>query len=482
MTAIDTFAAGAAGDSTAPDTPAARRARGKAVRKQVERSAHAGWEPPAGRADPVDLLASQDATRVPELVPLRHERMLASPFTFFRGGALLMANDLAGLPRTNLDVQLCGDAHLANFGAYAAPDRRLVFSLNDFDETLAGPFEWDVKRLATSFDIAGRDRDFDRRHRDTIVQTAVSSYREAMQEFADQRVLDVWYTRLDIAEIEQRHRREASKRQLKTFDKVVSKAQSKDSLRAAAKLTHPVDGVLRFRSDPPLVVPVEELVPDRDARDITDAVGATLDTYRASLPDDRQHLLGRFRYVHLARKVVGVGSVGTRAWVVLMQGRDIDDPLLLQVKEAQQSVLETALATSPYDNHGERVVAGQRLLQSASDILLGWTRTEGIDGVERDFYVRQLWDSKGSARIDKMDPDGMQLYARVCGWTLARAHARSGDAAAIAGYLGSGHSFDRALSAFAAGYADQNERDYATVRAAVDAGRLGNGSPGANES
>ncbi|MBY5161313.1 DUF2252 domain-containing protein [Salsipaludibacter albus] len=461
------------------DTPAERTARGKGVRAEVPRSAHAGWEPPAGRADPVDLLASQDATRVPELVPLRHERMLASPFTFFRGAALLMANDLADRPRTGLDVQLCGDAHLSNFGVYAAPDRRLIFSLNDFDETLPGPFEWDVQRLATSFAVAGRDSGFRRKHRDRIVRTAVQSYREAMREFADQHVMDVWYARLDVDEIERRHRGEASKRQRKTFDKVVSKARTKNSLRAADKLTHDVDGVLRFRSDPPLVVPIEELVPDRDARDVSAAVGAALDTYRASLPNDRQQLLGRFRYVHLARKVVGVGSVGTRAWVVLLQGRDTSDPLLLQVKEAQQSVLETALGPSSHDNHGERVVAGQRLLQAAGDILLGWTRTEGIDGTERDFYVRQLWDNKGSARIDRMDDDGMQLYARICGWTLAHAHARSGDPMAIAGYLGSGTSFDTAIASFAADYADQNERDYAAVRAAVDQGRLSSEPPAA---
>ncbi len=449
-----------------------RRAAGKSVRAQVPRSAHAGWQPSPDRPDPVDLLTGQDRERIPELVPVRHARMLASAFTFFRGSALLMASDLSTLPRTDLTVQLCGDAHLSNFGVYAAPDRRLVFSLNDFDETLPGPFEWDVKRLAASFAVAGRDRGFEPSRRRKVVRRAVRAYREAMSDFAERRVLDVWYARLDVEDIERAHRDQVGKKQLRTFDKVISKARSKDSLRAADKLTEVVDGTLRFASDPPLLVPVEELVQDNDQRDVREALGEALATYRASLPADRRHLLGQFRYVHLARKVVGVGSVGTRDWVVLLQGRDGDDPLLLQVKEAEASVLERFLADSEYANHGERVVEGQRLLQSAGDIMLGWLRTAGIDGVERDFYVRQLWDAKGSANIAKMSKAGMKVYARLCGWTLARAHACSGDPVAIAGYLGSGRSFDDALADFAEDYADQNDRDHATMLAAVEQGRL----------
>lgn len=473
----------AAAESTAFEAPPAtvtdRRQAGKAVRKRVKRSDHGAWEPPPDRPDPVALIAGQETTRVPELLPLRHERMLASPFTFFRGAALLMASDLAPLPRTDLTVQLCGDAHLSNFGIYAAPDRRLVFSLNDFDESLAGPFEWDVKRLAASFAVAGRARGFGASDRAGIVRTATKAYREAMADFADRRALDVWYARIDVEDILERHGDEASKKQRRSFQKVITKAQSKNSLRAAGKLTHTVDGRLQFKADPPLLVPVEDLLGDDDALDLAQAIGSVLDEYLASLAHDRRHLLKGFHYVHLARKVVGVGSVGTRAWVLLLQGRHDDDPLLLQFKEAQASVLEEFLGPSELANHGERVVSGQRLMQSASDILLGWVRTAGIDGVQRDFYVRQLWDEKGSADIDKMKPASMGVYAQLCGWTLARAHARSGDAAAIAGYLGSGKTFDKAMAVFAEDYADQNDRDHAAVQAAVQDGRLAAPTSGA---
>ncbi|HKJ54787.1 MAG TPA: DUF2252 domain-containing protein [Nitriliruptoraceae bacterium] len=463
---------GASSFDRPPDSEADRRAHGKAARKRVKRSAHAEYAPRPDRPDPVSLIVGQESTRVQELLPLRHERMLASPFTFFRGAALLMASDLSERPTTGLTVQLCGDAHLSNFGIYAAPDRRLVFSVNDFDESLPGPFEWDVERLAASFAVAGRARDFSRKRRRRIVEAAARSYREGMEEFAQQRALDVWYSRMDVDDIEARYGSESSKRQRRSFAKVTTKARSKNSLRAASKLTRVVDGRLRFISNPPVIVPADELLGDHDAQAVTEAAGAVFEKYRESLPDDRQHLLENFHYVDLARKVVGVGSVGTRAWVLLLQGRHTDDPLVLQLKEAEASVLEAYVGASDYDNHGERVVAGQRLMQSASDIMLGWTSSVGTDGIERDYYVRQLWDQKGSADVDGMRPSAMTIYAQVCGLTLARAHARSGDAPAIAGYLGSGTNFDRAMASFAEDYADQNELDYAAMKAAVDDGRL----------
>jgi uncharacterized protein (DUF2252 family) len=420
----------------------------------------------------VDLLHAQAASRVPELVPVRYGRMLVSPFTFYRGAAYIMAADLATGPRTGLDAQLCGDAHLSNFGTFAAPDRRLVFSVNDFDETLPGPFEWDLKRLVASFAVAGRDRGFDDKQRRAINLTVTRVYREAMTHFAGMRTLDVWYARLDIEDFSARYRKLATPKQIRRFDANVEKAQSKDSLKAFAKLTRMVDGEPRILSDPPLITPVEDLVDAKDHARINDQAREIVRDYRATLTEDRRRLVERFRYVHAARKVVGVGSVGTRAWIMLLLGRDGDDPLLLQFKEAQPSVLEPFLGASGFDHHGQRVVEGQRLVQSASDIMLGWMRTTGLDGAERDFYVRQLWDAKGSALVDVMNPSAMDFYAQVCSWTLARAHARSGDAIAIASYLGSGDTFDRALASFAERYADQNERDYAALQAAVASGRV----------
>jgi uncharacterized protein (DUF2252 family) len=398
--------------------------------------------------------------------------MLVSPFTFFRGRAYLMAADLAGAPRTGLHAQLCGDAHLSNFGVYAAADRRLVFSVNDFDETLPGPFEWDVKRLVASFAVAGRDRGFDAKQRGVVARAASRAYREAMAEFAGMRTLDLWYARLDVDDIVRQFAWDATPQQLRRFERNLSKARAKNSMKAFAKLTEVIDGELRIVSDPPLITPVEELVGEGDRAALHERAREIVRTYRHSLPPDRRHLLERFRYVHGARKVVGVGSVGTRAWIMLLLGRDDDDPLFLQFKEAQPSVLEPFLGKSRLRHHGQRVVEGQRLMQSASDILLGWYRTPGLDGVERDFYVRQLRDAKGSALVDVMDPSTMGIYARVCGWTLARAHARSGDAVAIASYLGKGNAFDRALATFAERYADQNERDYAALQDAVAAGRV----------
>ena len=453
-------------------TPAVRTARGKAERAEVPRSAHAAWEPGPNRRDPVELLEQQAQTRVPELVPIRYGRMLVSPFTFFRGAAYLMASDLSDGPRTGLHAQLCGDAHLSNFGAYAAPDRRLVVSVNDFDETLPGPFEWDVKRLVASFAVAGRDRGFDDRERAAINLTVTRSYREAMQEFAGMRNLELWYARLDVDEVIQRFGQALSRKELKRLDQNLAKTRAKDSLKAFSKLTELVDGEPRIASDPPILVAIEELVPPAELHRVDEAIRSVIRSYRRSLAGDRRRLLESYRYVHAARKVVGVGSVGTRAWIVLMLGRDGNDPLFLQLKEAQASVLEPFLGKSTYYNHGQRVVEGQRLMQSASDIMLGWIRLEAFDGVTRDFYMRQLWDQKGSALVELMQPPVMNAYARVCGWTLAKAHARSGDRIAISAYLGKGDAFDRALASFAETYADQNERDYRALQEAVASGRV----------
>jgi uncharacterized protein (DUF2252 family) len=452
-------------------SPEERAALGKEARAEVRRSSHAEWEPAADRRDPVELLEEQGATRIQELLPIRYGRMLVSPFTFFRGAAYVMAADLAETPRTSLQAQLCGDAHLSNFGGFAAPDRRLIFGLNDFDETLPGPFEWDLKRLAASFAVAGRDRGLDEKERRTVNLEVSKAYRDSMGSFAAMRTLDVWYTRLEMDELMKQVNEAGSKRQVKKVEVNVAKAQTKDSLKALAKLTKIVDGEPRIVSDPPLIVPIEEVAEGLAKEQIEAFVQGVLSTYGESLPTDRRHLLEAFRYQHAARKVVGVGSVGARAWIVLLLGRDVDDPLLLQVKEAQASVLEPFLGESGFSNHGSRVVAGQRLMQAATDIMLGWTHVDDF-GVQGDFYVRQLWDGKGSADVETMEPNGLTLYAQVCGWTLARAHARSGDPIAIASYLGRSDSFDRALASFAESYADQNERDYAALKAAVDSGRL----------
>jgi uncharacterized protein (DUF2252 family) len=453
-------------------TPAERAARGKAERAEVGRSAHGEWQPPSNRRDPVDLLEEQAATRVPELVPIRYGRMLVSPFTFFRGAAYVMASDLARLPRTGLDVQLCGDAHLSNFGAYAAPDRRLVFSVNDFDETLPGPFEWDLKRLVASFAVAGRDRGFDAKQRLTINRAVTSAYRAAMKDFAGMGTLALWYARIDVEQIVQLFSQQASTKQTTQLERDVAKARTKDSLKAFAKLTHLVDGEPRIAGDPPLIVPVEDLLQPGEREGLDEFLHGLVRSYRQTLPGDRRRLLERFRYAHAARKVVGVGSVGTRAWIVLLLGRDEGDPLFLQVKEAEASVLEQFLGKSAFAEHGQRVVEGQQLTQSASDIMLGWLRVSDADGVERDFYVRQLWDEKGSAAVEAMSAKSMRTYANVCGWALARAHARSGDAIAISSYLGKGDKLDQAMASFAESYADQNERDYQALVDAVDSGRV----------
>ena len=453
-------------------TVAERASRGKAARAEVPRSSHAEWEPPRHRSDPIELLEEQAQTRVPELVPIRYGRMLVSPFTFFRGGAYLMASDLAGTPRTGLHTQLCGDAHLSNFGGYSAPDRQLVFSINDFDETLPGPFEWDVKRLVASFAVAGRDRGFEEDERAMVCRTVAQAYREAMRDFAQMRTLDLWYARLDLDALAARVQQMASPKMIKQFEKNVAKARAKDSLRAFEKLTELVDDEPRIKSEPPLIVPVEELAPADVLPQYEAFMRNIIRAYRRTLPRDRRKLLERFRFVHAARKVVGVGSVGTRAWILLMLGHDVRDPLFLQAKEAQPSVLEPFLGKSDFAQSGQRVVEGQRLMQAASDIMLGWVRFTGFDGVERDYYIRQLWDGKGSAVVELMDPQWMAAYAKLCGWTLAKAHARSGDSVAIASYLGSGEVFDYAMATFAERYADQNERDYQALVDAVASGRV----------
>jgi uncharacterized protein (DUF2252 family) len=458
-------------DDGADLTASERAARGKAARAVAPRSEQGEWIPASDRRDPVEMLEEQAASRVPELVPIRYGRMLVSPFTFFRGAAYPMAADLAGAPRTGLDVQLCGDAHLSNFGAFAAPDRSLVFSVNDFDETLPGPFEWDVKRLVASFAVAGRDRGFDAKQCRAINRAVTRSYRDAMHGFAAMGHLDLWYARIEVAEIAELAAQQGTRKQLKRFERNIAKARSKDSLRAFSKLTTSVDGEPRIASDPPLIVPIEEVASGVEEAAIEEFVRGAIRSYRKALTADRRRLLERYRYVHAARKVVGVGSVGTRAWIMLMLGRDENDPLFLQLKEAQASVLEPFLGKSTFNEHGQRVVEGQRLTQAASDIMLGWMRITAPDG-ERDFYVRQLWDAKGSALIEFMDPLALSFYGELCGRTLAKAHARSGDAVAIAAYLGRGDSFDRALASFAEAYADQNDRDYRALAAAVESGAV----------
>jgi uncharacterized protein (DUF2252 family) len=453
-------------------TPAERAARGKAARAEVPRRSHGEWEPPPHRPDPVELLEEQAQSRVPELVPIRYGRMLVSPFTFYRGAAYLMASDLSAGPRSGLHAQLCGDAHLSNFGVFAAPDRRLVFGINDFDEALPGPFEWDLKRLVASFTVAGRDRGFDRRTRTGISTDVVRSYREAMREFGTMRNFDVWYARGDVEEIVRDFNSRATGEQRKRLERNLEKSRTKDSMKAFSKLVELRDGEPRIAADPPLIVPIDELSEPGQADAVRETLQGLIRQYRRTLAGDRKRLLERFRFVDAARKVVGVGSVGTRAWVLLMLGRDGEDPLFLQAKEAQASVLEPFLGKSEFANSGQRVVEGQRLMQSASDVLLGWLHALGLDGVERDFYVRQLWDAKGSAIVELMEPNAMEEYGKLCGWTLAHAHARSGDAIAIGEYLGSGDVFDQALAEFAERYADQNERDYEALKAAAESGRV----------
>jgi uncharacterized protein (DUF2252 family) len=453
-------------------TPKERAARGKAARAEVPRERHAEWDPPPSRPDPLALLEAQAESRVPELVPIRYGRMLATPFAFYRGAAAIMASDLSTTPRSGFTVQACGDAHVSNFGLFGSPERELLFDINDFDETLPGPWEWDVKRLAASLAIAGRNNGFTDKQRTQVVRDSMASYRTAMAEFAAMRDLDVWYAHLRVQQGLPRVRAMLDKSSVKEATKIVDKARTRDSMQAFEKLTHVVDGQRRIVSDPPLLVPVEELWPAEQANQFAETVHTLLRAYRKTLLGDRRHLLEGFRFSHLARKVVGVGSVGTRAWIILMLGRDDQDPLFLQAKEAQASVLEAYVGKSRYAQHGQRVVEGQRLMQAASDIFLGWERFTGPEGIARDFYVRQLRDWKGSWAPEAMIPQVMSVYGTMCAWTLARAHARSGDRIAIASYLGKSDAFDRAVASFAEAYADQNERDHAALAKAVKKGRI----------
>ncbi|HXB15983.1 MAG TPA: DUF2252 domain-containing protein [Solirubrobacteraceae bacterium] len=439
----------------------------------MPRSAHGEWQPAGDRADPIEILERQAETRVPELVPIRYGRMMVSPATFYRGAAAVMADDLAATPMTGLDTQLCGDAHMLNFGGFASPERILVFDLNDFDETLRGSWELDLKRLVASVEINARERGIEAPERRKMVRGAVREYRAAMRSFAKMGNLATWYSRVDEETILAALRAQQAHQQLRTVRKAGTRARRKDSTRAFEKLTQTTDGVPRIKSDPPLIVPVHELFPDAEADQFETLMRELLEQYTSSLEGDRRRLLERFSYADLARKVVGVGSVGTRCWILLLIGRDHGDPLFLQVKEAQPSVLSPISGESPFPNQGQRVVEGQRMMQASSDIFLGWIRTADTpDEVQRDFYLRQLWDWKVSIEPGEMEPEGMAIYARMCAWTLARAHARSGDAIAIAAYAGSGEQLDRAMAKFAAAYADQNEADHRELLKAVRKKRL----------
>jgi uncharacterized protein (DUF2252 family) len=455
-------------------TPAERAARGAQARAEVPRESHADFKVPASRPDPITLLEEQAKARVPELVPVRWGRMMVSPFTYYRGAALPMASDLATTPVSGLTVQACGDAHLSNFGVFGSAERRLVFDVNDFDETLPGPWEWDVKRLAASMEVAARSNGFSGKQRRKIVAATVASYRQAMRDFAGMTQLDIWYAHADIDQLRAQFDAKLDARQRKLVAKSAAKARTRDSMQELAKLTTTVDGQLRIISDPPLLVPIEDLLSDQAQRSALESEAQSImSKYRRTLETDRRHLIEQYEFVHLARKVVGVGSVGTRCWIALMVGRDESDPLFLQIKEAEESVLSRFLGVSEFTNMGQRVVAGQRLMQASSDIFLGWHRiAAGLDGKQRDFYVRQLRDWKFSVDIDAMVPSGMRMYGALCGWTLARAHARSGDAIAIAAYLGGSDVFDQAITEFADAYADQNERDHDAVVEAVKSGRI----------
>jgi uncharacterized protein (DUF2252 family) len=462
-----------AADEAAHLSVAERVARGKAARAEVPRASHAVFAPSSRRTDPVKLLERQARTRVPELVPIRYGRMLVSPFTFYRGAAMIMASDLARTPQSGLTVQCCGDAHLSNFGVFASPERRLVFDLNDFDETLPGPWEWDVKRLAVSMLIAAQDNGYVTKDQERIVLDTVDAYRTTMARFATMGNLDVWYARLDIENLLKELGSQLKPKMAKRTEKALAKARTKDSMSAFSKLVRVSDGEARIVADPPLIVPIDDLLEGTERDEMFDGLHELLHSYRSTLEYDRRILLEQFQLTDFARKVVGVGSVGTRAWIALLIGRDDQDPLFLQMKEAEASVMEEFLAPSEFENHGERVVVGQRLMQASSDIFLGWLHVEsGIDGKERDFYGRQLKDWKGSAEIEQMVPKGMSIYGQLCGWTLARAHARSGDRIAIAAYLGKGPSFDRAILEFSHAYAEQNERDYKALTKAVESGRI----------
>ncbi|MFJ5924593.1 DUF2252 domain-containing protein [Kitasatospora sp. NPDC092948] len=460
-------------------TPEERAALGREARRRAPRSSHAEFRAAENRPDPLAILEAQSADRVPELVPIRYGRMTESPFRFYRGAAAIMASDLAGSPDSGIRAQLCGDAHMLNFRLLASPERNLLFDINDFDETLPGPWEWDVKRLAASLVIAGRANDFDDRVRARIVRATVRSYRESMTRFAGLHNLDVWYTKVDADRLRGLATGRLHKHGRKVLERELTTARTRDNLQVFGKLTRVVDGVARIAPDPPLLVPIGELLPDVQRTALEREFTGLVERYGRTLPSDRRTLLADYRLVDVARKVVGVGSVGTRCWIFLLLGRDGRDPLFLQAKEAGPSVLAAHLGAGEYRNQGERVVSGQRLMQAAGDIFLGWERALGLDGEHRDFYVRQLRDWKGIVVAEDLLPSGMEAFGEVCGFTLARAHARSGDRIAIAAYLGKGDVFDRALVSFAEAYADRNERDHRALVDAVRAGRLPAGDPAA---
>ncbi|MFE3016640.1 DUF2252 domain-containing protein [Streptomyces sp. NPDC059256] len=453
-------------------SPRERADLGRAARQKVPRSSHAGFDPGTGRTDPLDVIEEQSASRVGELIPIRYGRMAESPFRFYRGAAAIMAQDLADTPRSGLLAQLCGDAHLMNFRLLGSPERRLVFDINDFDETLPGPWEWDVKRLATSLVIAGRENGYSAKVRADVVRAAVRSYRERMRFLAGLGNLDVWYTHGDMEQLQSLADQRLDARGRQRLRKVMAKARTRDSLQAFEKLTRLQGIERRFTPDPPLVVPIDDLLQGARRDDLSGELHALVDRYARSLSTERRHLLRQYHLVDIARKVVGVGSVGTRCWILLLLGKDAEDPLILQAKEADRSVLAAHVGESAYENQGQRVVAGQRLMQAVGDVFLGWDRVKGMDGKQRDFYIRQLHDWKGIVTPQVMVPRGMRLFGELCGQTLARAHARSGDRIAIAGYLGGGDVFDRAVAEFAEVYADQNERDHAALVEAIRVGRV----------
>jgi uncharacterized protein (DUF2252 family) len=465
-----------------------RTALGKGSRVTADLSSHTGWVPAGDRRDPVTLLEEQNANREQDLVPVRHGRMMVSPFTFYRGAAKIMAADLKDTPRAGLDVQLCGDAHLSNFGMFASPERALMFDLNDFDESLPGPFEYDVKRLAASFSIAGRNNGYSEADTRAVTVASARAYREAMAGFAQMGTMEIWYAHLSEQELLAAIRNLArgdtagGKKGAKKIQKrarksekgaraIMDKARTRDSLQALSKLAEPVDGGYRIVSQPPIVIPLRDVPSSAgmSADDVSQAIDQQFRAYRGTLRNDQRRLLERFEIIDVARKVVGVGSVGTRAYIALLQGRDQGDPLFLQVKEATTSVLEDHLPKSRFKQPGERVVQGQRMMQAASDIFLGWTKGVVDD---RFYYWRQLRDMKGSVVVESMAPANLAFYAHACAWTLARAHARSGDPIAIASYLGKSDRFDRSIADFSGRYADQNEEDYEAFVGAVRSGRL----------
>lgn len=452
-----------------------RRERGRAARSACPRSAHGSWTVREGREEVIALLEEQSRTRVQELIGLRYARMGVSPFTFYRGSALIMAHDLANTPNTGIEVQCVGDAHIANFGIFSSPTRHLVFDINDFDETAPGPWEWDIKRLVASVEICGRDRGFKASTRERAVRACAKAYRKNMNRFAQMSELDIWYAHLDVEQTIEGFEDELDGKRSKTLRRAVEKARTKDNVRAADKLAYrDADGSARFRCEPPELVPLRKLgsFEGIEADELGQRIGALYAGYIDNLSYDKRCLVNRYHPDDIARKVVGVGSVGTRAWVALMHGKDEDDPLVLQMKEANTSVVERFYRPAPFATHGERVVQGQRLIQSTSDILLGWTNIELPGGGTRDYYVRQLWNGKGSIDLENIGEEGLASTARLCAWALAHAHARTGDGVAIAAYLGDSDAFDDTLWEFAQAYADQNEADYRLFRQKIDADEL----------